>query len=80
MARKPSTRCSCIGNLFQVGCVEPDTQDVTFWRNLKDLNDDKYSYCLRFVKKNHSHQCCLEDPFNPLSKVDRADYVAFILR
>ena len=66
--------------LLHVGCVELDTQDVTFGRFLEGLNDDHYSYCLRPIKGNYSHQRWLKGPVIPLTKADRVDYVALILQ
>ena len=66
--------------LLQVGCVESNTQDVMFGEIFEGLNDEKYSYCLRPIKRSCIHQRWLEDPENSLSKADRADYVAVILR
>jgi len=66
--------------LLQVGCVEPDTRDVMFGGIFEGLNDEQYSYCLRPIKGSRGHQRWLEGPVNTLSKADRADYVAVILR
>ena len=66
--------------LLQVGCVEPDTRDVMFGRIFEGLNNDQYFCCLRPIKGSRGDQRWLEGPVNSLSKVDRADYVAVILR
>jgi hypothetical protein len=66
--------------LLQVGCVEHDTRDVTFERIFEGLNDDQYSCCLRPIKGSQGHQRWLEGPIHSLSKDDRADYIAIILR
>ena len=44
------------------------------------LNNEKYSYRLRPIKKNRGYQRWLEGPVKTLSKADRADYVTIILR
>ena len=66
--------------LMQVGYVEPETRDVMFGGIFEGLNDEQYSYYLRPIKRSRGHQHWLEGPINILSKADRADYVAVILR
>jgi hypothetical protein len=66
--------------LLRVGCVEPDTRDVTFGGIFESLNNDQYSCCLRPIKGNRGHQSWLEGPLISLSKADRADYIAVIFR
>jgi hypothetical protein len=66
--------------LLQVGCVEPDTRDVTFGGIFEGLNNDQYSCCLRPIKGSRGHQRWLEGPVNSLSKADCADYIVVILR
>jgi hypothetical protein len=66
--------------LLQVGCVEPGTRDVTFGRIFEGLKNDQYSYCLRPMKGSRGHQRWLEGRVISLSKADRADYIAVILR
>jgi hypothetical protein len=66
--------------LLQMGCVEPDTRDVTFEGIFEVLNNDQYSCCLRPIKGSRGHQRWLEGPVISLSKVDRADYIAIILQ
>ena len=65
---------------LQVRCIEPDTRDMTFGGIFEGLNDDQYSCCLRPVRGSRSHQRWLEGLVNLLTKVDRTNYVAFILR
>ena len=62
--------------LLQVGCVEPGTQDVTFEGSYEGLNDDQYYCQIRPVKGSAGHQRWLKGPVNPLTKAERADYVA----
>jgi hypothetical protein len=66
--------------LLQVACVEPDTRDVTFGSIFEGLNNDQYSYCLRPIRRSRGHQRWLEDPVISISKADRADYIAIVLR
>ena len=66
--------------LLQAGCVEPDTRDVTFGGIFEGLNDDQYFCCLKPAKGSCGHQRWLQGPVNSLTKADRADYVALILR
>ena len=66
--------------LLQVKCVEPNTRNVTFGGIFEGFNDDQYSCCLRFIKGSRGHQGWLEGPVNPLTKVDRPDYLTLILR
>jgi hypothetical protein len=66
--------------LLQVGCVKHDTRDVTFEGIFEGLNNDQYSCCLRPIKGSRGHQRWLEGPVILLSKADRADYIAVILR
>jgi hypothetical protein len=66
--------------MLHVGCVEPNTQDVTFGGIFEGLNDDQYFCCLRPIKRSRDHQYWLEGPVNSLSKVDRANYVVVILQ
>jgi hypothetical protein len=66
--------------LLQVGCVEPDTRDVTFGGIFEGLNNDQFSCCLRPIRGSRGHQHWLEGPVISISKADRADYIAIILR
>jgi hypothetical protein len=66
--------------LLQVGCVEPGTRDVTFGSIFEGLNNDQYSCCLRPIKGSRGHQRWFQDPVVLISKADRADYIAIILR
>jgi hypothetical protein len=66
--------------LLQVGCVEPDTRDVTFGGIFEGLNNNQYSCCFRPIKGSPGHQRWLEGPVISLSKADRADYIVIILR
>ena len=66
--------------LLQVGCIEPDTRNVTFGRIFEGLSNDQYSCCLRPIKGNRGHQRWLVGPFNSLSKADRVNYIAVIFR
>ena len=50
-----------------------------FGEIFKGLNDNQYSCCLRPAKTSRGHQCSLEGLVNPLTKGDRAYYVALIL-
>ena len=62
--------------LLQVGRVEPDSREVTFEGSFEGLNDDQYYCMVRPFKGSRGHQRWLEGPVNPLTKADRADYVA----
>jgi hypothetical protein len=66
--------------LIQVGCVEPGSREVTFEGSFEGLNDDQYYGCIGPVKGRSGHQRWLEGPVNPLTKADRADYVAATIR
>ena len=66
--------------LLQVGCVEPGTRDVIFGGIFEGLNNDQFSCCLRPVRGSRGHQRWLEGPVISISKADRADYIAIILR
>lgn len=66
--------------LLQIRCVELNTLNVTFEANFESLNDDQYICCLRYMKRSCGHQRWVEDPTNPLTKVDRAYYAALILQ
>lgn len=62
--------------LLQVGCVEPGTHDVMFEASYEGLNEDQY-YCMRRPDiEGIGHQRWLKGPVNPLTKAERADYVA----
>ena len=66
--------------LLQVGCVEPNTRDVTFEGIFEGLNDDQYFCCLKPIKGSRGHERWLEGPVHSLSNVDRADYIAIVLQ
>jgi len=66
--------------LLQVGSVEPDTRGVTFGGIFEGLNDDQYFCCLKPIRGSRGHQRWLEGPVHSLSKADRADYIAIVLR
>ena len=62
--------------LLQVGCVEPGTQEVTFEGSYEGLNEDQYFCMVRPIQGNTGHGRWLEGPVKPLTRADRADYVA----
>ena len=62
--------------LLQVGCVEPGTQEVTFEGSYEGLNEDQYFCMVRPIQGNTGHGRWLEGPVKPLTKADRANYVA----
>ena len=66
--------------LLQVGCVEPGTHDVTFEASYEGLNEDQYYCMVRPDKEGIGHQRWLKGPVNPLTKAERADYVANTIR
>ena len=66
--------------LLQVGCVEPGSREVTFEGCFEGLNDDQYYCMVRPIKGSRGHQRWLEGPVNPLTKADRADYVAATIK
>jgi hypothetical protein len=66
--------------LLQIGCDKLGTRYVTFGGIFKALNNDQYSCCLRPIKGSRCHQRWFEGLVISLSKADRADYIAIILR
>jgi hypothetical protein len=66
--------------LLQVGCVEPGSREVTFERCFEGLNSDQYYCMVRPIKGSRGHQRWLEGPVNPLTKADRAEYVAATIK
>jgi hypothetical protein len=62
--------------LLQVGCVEPGTREVTFEASYEGKNMDQYFCVPRPVEGGRGHQRWLKGPVNPLTKVERAEYVA----
>jgi hypothetical protein len=62
--------------LLQVGCVEPGSRDVTFEGCFEGLNDEQYYCTAKPIQGSRGHQRWLEGPVNPLTKEDRAEYVA----
>lgn len=62
--------------LLQVGCVEPGSREVTFEGCFEGLNDEQYYCMVRPIEGSRGHQRWLEGPVNPLTKANRADYVA----
>ena len=66
--------------LLQVGRVEPGSREVTFEGCFEGLNIDQYYCTMKPVKESRGHQRWLEGPVNPLTKADRADYVAATLK
>jgi hypothetical protein len=66
--------------LLQVGCVEPGTREVTFEGSFEGSNEDQYFCCIKPIKGGHGHQRWLEGPVNPLTKADRAEYIASTIR
>jgi hypothetical protein len=66
--------------LLQVGCVEPDTREVTFEGCFEGLNDDQYYCIVKPIEGSRGHQRWLEEPVNLLTKADRAEYVAAIVK
>ena len=62
--------------LLQVGCVEPGTHDVTFEASYEGLNEDQYFCMMRPDRAGKGHQRWLKGPVNPLTKAERAEYVA----
>ncbi len=66
--------------LLQVGCVEPESREVTFERCFEGLNVDQYYFMVRLVKESHGHQRWLEGSVNPLTKADHTEYVATTIK
>lgn len=62
--------------LLQVGCVEPGTREVTFEGSFEGLNEDHYFCQARPIEGSGGHQRWLKGPVNPLTKAQRADYIA----
>ena len=66
--------------LLQVGCIEPGTREVTFEASYEGLNNNHYFCMPRPVEGSRGHQRWLEGPVNPLTKAERADYVAATIK
>lgn len=66
--------------LLQVGCVEPGTRDVTFEATYEGKNNDQYFCMVRPLEGSRGHQRWLEGPVNPLTKAERANYVAATIK
>ena len=49
---------------------------MTFEGSYEGLNDDQYFCMVKPIQGNSSHGRWLEGPVNPLTKAERADYVA----
>lgn len=62
--------------LLQTGCIEPGTREVTFEGSFEGLNEDQYFGVARPVEGSVGHRRWLSGPVNPLTKDQRADYVA----
>ena len=62
--------------LLQVGRVEPNSREVTFEGCFEGLNEAQYFCMAKPVKGSRGHQRWLEGPVNPLTKADRAKFVA----
>ena len=71
---QPDARALVI--LLQVGRVEPGTREVTFEGCFEGLNEEQYYCMVKPIEGSRGHQRWLEGPVNPLTKADRADYVA----
>ena len=66
--------------LLQVGCVERGTREVTFEASYEGKNKDQYFCMVRPVEGSRGHQRWLEGPVNPLTKAERAEYVAATIK
>ena len=66
--------------LLQVGCIELGTHDVTFEGTFEGLNEDQYFCLVKPSREDEGHQRWLKGPVNPLTKAERADYVANTMR
>ena len=66
--------------LLQVGCVEKGTRDVTFEASYEGLNEDQYFCMMKPDREGTGHQRWLKGPVNPLTKAERANYVANTVR
>lgn len=66
--------------LLQTGCVEPGTREVTFEGIFEGLNEDQFYRVNRPVEGSVGHQRWLEGPVNPLTKAQRADYIASTIK
>ncbi|MBE3102956.1 MAG: hypothetical protein IMZ40_01840 [Bacilli bacterium] len=62
--------------LLQVGRVEPGSREVTFEGCFEGLNIDQYYCMVKPIEGSRGHQRWLEGPISPLTKADRAEYVA----
>jgi len=61
--------------LLQVGCIELDSEEVTFKGYFEGLNNNQYFCMIKFIKRNRDHQRWLQGGVHSLTKVDTVNYV-----
>ena len=62
--------------LLQTVFVELGTREVTFERSFEGRNEDQYFGIARPVERSVDHRRWLSGSINPLTKAQRADYIA----